>query len=144
VPLDVRELAAEVAGDFRQRAPDRPLAVKVGAAEVVRSVDRTLLRRALMNLLDNAHQYSPAGSEISLEVEPGGDIVVSDRGHGIDPQDLPHLFEPFFRADRSRTRTTGGVGLGLTFVQRVAGLHGGKVDVQSRPGEGSRFRLTLG
>jgi signal transduction histidine kinase len=144
VALDLRDVAREIASDFRVRAPGHSLTVELAPVSVVRDVDRTLVRRAVMNLLDNARKYSPPGSEIRLAVESNGDILVSDRGQGIDSADLPHVFEPFFRADRSRTRATGGVGLGLTFVKLVATVHGGGVSVESDPGAGSRFRLALG
>jgi signal transduction histidine kinase len=143
-PLDLRDLVSEVATDFRARTPEHPLAVDLGTVAVVRQVDRTLVRRALMNLLDNARKYSPADTEIRLVIEDGGTITVNDGGGGIDPADLPHVFEPFFRADRSRSRATGGVGLGLTFVRTVAALHQGQVSVHSQPGAGSTFRLSLG
>jgi signal transduction histidine kinase len=142
--VDLRQLVEEVASDFRDRVPASPLVVDLAPAPVLREVDRTLLRRALLNLLDNAGKYAPVGSEIRLCVEQGGDVTVRDRGPGIDPADLPHLFEPFFRADRSRSRVKGGVGLGLTFVKLVATLHQGQVSVDSRPGEGSTFRIVLG
>jgi two-component system, OmpR family, sensor kinase len=143
-PLDLCDLAVEIAEDFRARAPQHPLVVERAPTPIVRHVDRTLARRAVMNLLDNARKYSPPGSEIRLVVDPGGSILVSDRGRGIESADLPHVFEPFFRADRSRARATGGVGLGLTFVKLVAMLHDGEVSVQSTAGAGSTFRLTFG
>ncbi|MEW5853864.1 MAG: HAMP domain-containing sensor histidine kinase [Myxococcota bacterium] len=143
VDLDLRELVEELANDFRARAPGHAFTVAITATPVVRSVDRTLVRRAVMNLLDNARKYSPPGSEIHLALETSGDVVVSDRGQGIDQTDLPYVFEPFFRADRSRTRATGGVGLGLTFVKLVATLHQGAVSVESEPNAGSTFRLSL-
>ena len=143
-PLDVRDLVSEVADDFRARMPARPVVIELAPEPVVRSVDRTLLRRALMNLLENAAKYSPEGSEIRAVVTAGGEIIVSDRGEGIEAGDLPHVFEPFFRADRSRTRDTGGVGLGLSFVERVAMLHQGRVWVKSQVDEGSQFALWLG
>jgi two-component system, OmpR family, sensor kinase len=144
VAVDLRELVTEVANDFCVRAPECVLNVDLADRPVIRHVDRTLLRRALMNLLDNARKYSPQRSAIDLAVEAGGDMVVRDRGNGIDPADLPHIFEPFFRADRSRNRSTGGVGLGLSFVTMVATLHQGTVSVENQPGRGTAFRLTLG
>ena len=144
VALDLRDLIAEIANDFRDRAPEHDLTVDLASEPVLREVDRTLVRRAVMNLLDNARKYSAPRSEIRIAVDARGDILVTDRGHGVDTADLPHVFEPFFRGDRSRTRSTGGVGLGLTFVKLVATLHHGDVSVQSETGAGSTFRLVLG
>ncbi|HET6146603.1 MAG TPA: HAMP domain-containing sensor histidine kinase [Polyangia bacterium] len=144
VQLDLRDLVAEIADDFRVRAPGSLLTVNLASAPVLREVDRTLVRRAVMNLLDNARKYSPLGSEIRLAIDAGGAVLVGDHGQGVEAADVPHVFEPFFRADRSRSRSTGGLGLGLTFVKLVAILHQGSVSVQSEPGAGSTFRLALG
>jgi signal transduction histidine kinase len=70
-------------------------------------------------------------------------VEVRDRGIGIDPQDLPRLFTPFFRTDRSRARGTGGTGLGLTLAKRIAEAHGGTISAESAPGEGTTFRVRL-
>jgi signal transduction histidine kinase len=141
---DLRDIATGVATDFRASTRDAPLTLELPEEPVIRQVDETLLRRAVMNLLDNARKYSPAGSPIVLTVEAAGDIVVRDHGDGIDAADLPHLFEPFFRADRSRNRATGGVGLGLGFVKMVAKFHDGDVSIESEPGAGCTFRLSVG
>lgn len=141
---DLRDIATDVATDFRTGAREAILTLELPEEPVIRHVDETLLRRAVMNLLDNARKYSQAGSPIILTIEPAGDIVVRDHGEGIDAADLPHLFEPFFRADRSRNRATGGVGLGLGFVKMVARFHDGDVSVESEPGAGCAFRLKVG
>ena len=142
--LDLRALLRELADDFHARAPGTALSLELPAAAVVRDVDRVLVRRALMNLLDNARKYAPGGSAIGVRLDDRGEIAVVDRGPGIEPADLPHVFEPFFRADRSRVRSTGGVGLGLTFVRLAARLHGGDVSVESTPGRGTTFRVGFG
>ncbi|MFY0540991.1 sensor histidine kinase [Nannocystis pusilla] len=118
-------------------APEEPLYVD-GDAE--------LLRRALDNLLDNARKYSEPGSPITLRAAAEGDEVVlevADAGIGIDAADQVQVFTPFFRTDRSRTRMTGGVGLGLTLVQRIALAHEGSVALESEPGRGTRVTLRL-
>ncbi len=71
------------------------------------------------------------------------EVAVADTGCGIDPQDLPYIFERFYRADRSRTRSTGGVGLGLTIAKGLVEAHGGRITVQSAPGQGTTFRFTV-
>ena len=69
--------------------------------------------------------------------------TIEDRGCGIDPADLPHVFEPFYRADPARARETGGTGLGLAIADQVVRAHGGRIDVSSQPGAGSTFRILL-
>ena len=108
--------------------------------------DAGLLRRVIDNLVDNARKYSEPKSPIVLRVRREGEgveISVIDRGMGIDAADLPHIFTPFYRADRSRTRKTGGVGLGLTLVRRIVTAHGGSVDVTSQVGRGTEMRVRL-
>ncbi len=117
--------------------PDEPLYV---------DGDGDLLRRALDNLLDNARKYSEAGGRIGIDAAVEGEQVVvsvSDEGVGIEAADLPHVFTPFFRADRSRARRTGGVGLGLTLVQRIARAHDGSVTIASEPGRGTRVSVRV-
>ncbi len=70
-------------------------------------------------------------------------VAVTDTGEGIPPEDLPYIFERFYRVDKSRTRGTGGSGLGLTIAKRLVEAHGGKIEAQSEPGKGSRFSFTV-
>jgi signal transduction histidine kinase len=108
--------------------------------------DAVLLRRALDNLLDNARKYSPPDAEIRvIAARRGGDAVIEviDRGEGIAPSDLDRLFTPFFRADRSRARATGGVGLGLALARRIVEAHGGTLLARSAPGAGTTMSIAL-
>jgi len=146
VPVDLGSGVGEAAERFRERHPD--CAVEVAVAEELPALtgDGALLRRLVANLLDNAGKYSEPGAPISLRVaaEPDAVVVeVADQGIGIDPADLPRLFTPFFRTDRSRARGTGGTGLGLALVKRIAEAHGGEVTVESTPGKGTTFRVRL-
>jgi signal transduction histidine kinase len=105
-----------------------------------------LIERLLTNLIENALRFTPAGGEVrvALAAEAGGTRVsVSDTGSGIAPEDLPHVFERFYRADRSRARSTGGAGLGLAIARQIAELHGSRLEVESSPGQGSRFHFLL-
>jgi signal transduction histidine kinase len=101
----------------------------------------------LDNLLENAHKYSPdTATPIELRALPGDTGVVfevTDHGLGIATEDLPRVFEPFFRADRSRSRGTGGVGLGLTLAKRIVEAHGGTIDVNSTVGRGTTVRVVV-
>jgi signal transduction histidine kinase len=108
--------------------------------------DQALLQRAVDNLLDNARKYSEADQPVALRASAGdGRLVVEvqDRGIGIDPADLPKLFTPFFRTDRSRSRASGGVGLGLAMAKRIVEAHGGTISAESRSNAGTTFRVTL-
>jgi heavy metal sensor kinase len=108
--------------------------------------DVVRLRHMIYNLLDNAIKYSPTGGRIELFVQANGNhvrLIVADDGIGISPEHLPHIFERFYRVDKSRTRAEGGTGLGLSIVQSIVTAHGGQVDVQSEPGRGTSFTVTL-
>ena len=109
--------------------------------------DPALLRRVFDNLLDNAAKYADHDTG-DIEIGVAGDeaaltVQVRDRGTGVAPEDLPRLFEPFFRADRSRTRGTGGSGIGLAFCASVVRAHGGEIDARLRKGGGLTVEVRL-
>lgn len=106
--------------------------------------NRALLQRAIGNLISNAIAHTPSGGTVTLlsaADERFISIEVVDTGCGISAADLPHVFDRFYRADRSRTPSSGGVGLGLAIVKSIVDLHGGSVDVSSDFGRGTRFRI---
>jgi signal transduction histidine kinase len=145
-PVDLAAVAAEAAARFREAHPGRVLEVEVEPGVPGARGDAALLRRLLANLLDNAAKYSEPPSPVRLAVRregAGAALEVADRGIGIDPADLPRLFTPFFRTDRSRARGTGGTGLGLALAKRIAEAHGGAISAESAPGAGTRFRVRL-
>jgi signal transduction histidine kinase len=143
-PVDPAELADAAAGRFRRAHPQRTLTLDVGAALPALRGDRALLVRVLDNLLDNARKYSDAEVVLAARSEADGvAFEVRDRGIGIDAADLPRLFTPFFRTDRSRSRDTGGVGLGLALAKRIVTAHGGTIEIASRPDQGTTVRLRL-
>ena len=107
--------------------------------------DDELLQRMILNLLDNAVKYTPAGGEISVELKPSnGDarLTVRDNGIGIPARDQPHVFDRFYRVDKARSRALGGAGLGLSIARQIAEAHGGTVSVESSAG-GSVFTVEL-
>ncbi|MEO0476861.1 MAG: ATP-binding protein [Planctomycetota bacterium] len=109
-------------------------------------MNRMMLEQALINLIDNAVKYSPETSRVevvALKIGNEVKITVLDEGRGIEAEHLPRLFERFYRTDRARSRQMGGTGLGLSIVKHIAEAHGGRVSVESRPGVGSTFILTL-
>jgi signal transduction histidine kinase len=145
-PVELAALLGDLADRFRAADPGRPLALEVAPGLPAVEADAPLLRRLVQNLLDNARKYSEPGTPVTLAArrEAGAVLLeVRDRGIGIDAEDLPRLFTPFFRTDRSRTRGTGGVGLGLALAKRIAEAHGGAIAADSRPGEGTVIRVTL-
>ncbi len=145
-----RTVAEHAVERFRARHPERPLEASFAEDAPELDADPMLVRRLLENLLENAQKYSPdPRSPITLELArdgAGARFVVRDHGDWIAEADLPHVFEPFFRADRSRTRATGGVGLGLTLASRVASSHSGTIAIDSAtsgPQKGTRVTVTL-
>jgi signal transduction histidine kinase len=118
-------------------------------------VDRDKVKQILFNLLTNAAKYSPRGGEIALAVEemvnlpkdhtPGRFLLLSvrDQGIGIAPEDLPRIWERFYRVDNSNTRRIGGTGLGLSITRALVELHGGRIWVESELGKGTAFFFTL-
>ena len=109
--------------------------------------DRNALEQVLINLVENAVKYGRQGGKIMLsavEKDPGEiQISVKDDGIGIPPEDLPRIFERFYRVDKGRSQELGGTGLGLSIVKHIVQAHGGKVWVESEPGKGSTFYITL-
>jgi signal transduction histidine kinase len=112
----------------------------------VLTTDRQLLTRVLQNLVDNALKYSPDGSPCELEARSDGEHIVfsvRDYGIGIPPDELPRIFDRFYQVDSSSTRTFRGAGLGLSLVRDLLDHLGGTIDVQSTPGDGSKFLVTI-
>lgn len=108
--------------------------------------DGEKLKQVVVNLVDNAIKHSPPGSTVAVQEGLTADeysLTVSDQGNGISPDDLPHIFERFYRGDKARRRHTGGSGLGLAIALRIAELHAGSIAVESELGKGSRFALRL-
>jgi signal transduction histidine kinase len=134
-PVDVARVAREAADTVDPKiqvvAPDEP---------IVLEGDRAALTRVLINLLDNAVRHARSHVELHVSAtEAEVRLEVMDDGPGIHPDDLPHLFEPLFRADRTRNSATGGAGLGLAIVERLTTAHGGTVEAGNRREGGARF-----
>jgi signal transduction histidine kinase len=109
-------------------------------------MDRARIAQVVGNLLENAVQHTPEGGEVAVlaeVIEPAARVSVGDTGEGIPPEDLPYVFERFYRVDHSRSRGTGGVGLGLTIAKQLVEAHGGAIRAESTPGQGSRFIFEL-
>jgi heavy metal sensor kinase len=146
--IDLGSLVVEVAGQAEKLARQKgiALACRAPVGIVTVSGDRGALRRLFFILLDNAVKYTPAGGSIhaSVKQEPGRVVVeVRDSGIGIGEQDLPHIFERFYRSDKSRSRDSGGAGLGLSLAKWIVDAHDGAIRVESEPDRGSSFNVSL-
>jgi len=139
---------AEVAV-FQARCQEKEISLSADLAEGLPriDIDSGRIRQVLHNLLENALRFSKPGGSIRVsalkEKNNGVVISVSDTGSGIDPADLPHVFDHFYKADKARQRSYGGAGIGLALVRKYVELHGGKIRAESEPGKGSTFSFTL-
>ncbi|HYG57466.1 MAG TPA: ATP-binding protein [Symbiobacteriaceae bacterium] len=141
-------LTEAVAGAFRVAAGAKGVHFDYAPAADVPEiqVDPDRMKQVLLNLLGNALRHTPEGGAITLAVGAAGEgviITVADTGEGISPEDLPHVFDRFYRADKSRSRAGGGSGLGLAISRGIVAAHGGSIQAESTPGKGSRFSVTL-
>jgi PAS domain S-box-containing protein len=144
--IDLGDLVTEIVGRAASRASSHRLQVQLDASAPVVSADRDRLTQVLVNLLDNAVKYSPDGGEITLGVRRDGDVAylwVRDQGLGIPADALESVFERYARLETDRHRTIRGTGLGLPIVRQIVELHGGRIWVESTPGAGSIFHVTL-
>ena len=142
-----KRLVLSTVGDLDAVAQSKQIALACQAEPGVSvNGDAGWLERLLLNLLDNALKFTPAGGRVTVSVLRQGNgavLDVQDTGVGIAAAALPHIFERFYQADASRTRTAEGVGLGLSLVKWIALRHGATVDANSEPGRGSTFRITF-
>ncbi|MCY9786805.1 ATP-binding protein [Nocardiopsis sp. EMB25] len=144
--VEAHTLVEQVAASYRLRADEAGLELVTETAEVVLRADRTRLFQAVGNLLGNALRHTTAPGTVTVRVRPDGDeavFEVTDSGVGIAAEDLPQVFDRFWRAEKSRSRQTGGSGLGLSIVRNLTELHGGRAEVESTLGEGTTFTLRL-
>jgi signal transduction histidine kinase len=143
-PASIVEAAADRA---RSRHSSRSVVVEIATDLPMLDVDPMLVRRVIDNLLENAHKYTPdPDAATTVSVKRDGDRVVfevRDHGQGIAAEDLPRVFTAFFRGERSRSRETGGVGLGLTLAKRITEAHSGTIAVTSVSGAGTTMRVSL-
>ncbi|CAH1194936.1 Adaptive-response sensory-kinase SasA [Paenibacillus plantiphilus] len=141
--FDLVQLADETA-DMLHATFGRMIRVHAPKTDMKLIADKDKIRQLLVILLDNAIKYSKEAIEISLQATKGTvRLSVSDKGIGIPDDDMPLLFERFFRVDGARSRTTGGVGLGLSIAKRITDLHEGKIDVFSKPDHGTTITVVL-
>jgi heavy metal sensor kinase len=146
-PVDLGAMAATLVEQLEPVADARSQTLRCeGAGGIVVSGDAGWLRRLFLNLIGNAIKYTNRGGAIVVRVSRAGETVrvdVEDTGIGLSPEDAAHVFEPFFRADKARSSSNEGAGLGLSLVAWIAGQHHGTVSVESRLGDGSTFTVSL-
>ncbi len=145
--VDLRRFAEERVREFESAALEKGLELlfEAPARPVEILADRSRLKEVFQNLIENAIRYTEKGHvRVRVSGEPGlAWVAVEDSGVGIDPQDVPYVFDRFFRSDRARRAYRGGSGLGLSIVRWIVEAHKGKVGVESRIGEGSTFSISF-
>ena len=145
-PVDLTNLAGEVLREEEMIHPERTFLPRWGEDPVRVYADPGLMKQVLRILMDNSLKYSPPEGRVYLRVLENQDhvrLTVQDEGMGIPPEDIPHIFERFYRTDQSRDRKTGGTGLGLSIAKWIVERHGGWFEVVSRPEAGTRITAVL-
>ena len=144
-PVDLAALLVEAAATARAVAPEFPVALRI--AEVVTVAgDATRLRQVVDNLLANVRAHTPVGTRTTIDLHIESDhaiITVADNGPGLQAQEAALIFERFYRADSSRSRRTGGTGLGMSIVKAIVAAHDGNVALQAAPGQGVIVTIRL-
>ena len=145
---DIATLVKQTATPWEPQATAKEISLSLDLPDRLPSVniDWQRISQVLHNLLENAVAHTGRGGKITISAARKGDWVeigVADTGEGIPAEDLPNIFERFYRVDKSRARATGGSGLGLTIAKRLVEAHGGRIEAQSKLGKGSRFSFTL-
>jgi two-component system OmpR family sensor kinase len=145
-PVDLAEIVREAVDAARVVEPDRPIELSAEPARVTVTGDGARLRQVLDNLLANARSHTPPGSPVSVDLRRAdghATLTVADHGPGLSDEEAARVFERFYRADGSRARSSGGVGLGLSIVAAVTDAHGGTAEARTTPGGGATFVVTL-
>jgi heavy metal sensor kinase len=146
-PVELKQLLEEICEQMKVVADDHAISLHTGLLDPV-SVrgDREHLRRLLLNLVDNAIKYTPAGGKVTLSLRSDNDwasLSISDTGIGLSRDEQQQIFSRFHRATETRSRDERGVGLGLSIARSIAEAHGGRIRVESTPGQGSTFTVHL-
>jgi signal transduction histidine kinase len=149
-PGSLRDLISDTLESMRAQANAKGVTLCGVVAPTIDPVPMNSLKmqRVLSNLLQNAIRHTPPGGQVSVSAQQCADdqcvqVEIADSGEGIAPDDLPHIFEPFYRSEKSRARDGGGAGLGLTIARSIVEAHSGTIQVTSAPNVGSRFTFTL-
>jgi len=144
--IDLLEIVKAVGGNLSAQAQAKGQTLAISGEETMVEADRERIQQVLVNLVSNAMKYTPQNGHIRIETEDNvgyGIVRVKDDGVGIAEEDLPLIFERFYRTDQSRDRRTGGTGIGLTIAKSIVIAHGGTISVESKLGEGSCFTISI-
>lgn len=145
--VDIVEIIKDLLEDIDVLAEEKKIKIEVGRLDsAIVLGDEMRLKQLFLNLIDNAIKYNKSGGKVTISVENKGDVVdvsISDTGVGIPEEELDLIFERFYRVDKARSRDSGGVGLGLSIAKWIAESHNGKIEVQSKLGQGSKFSVIL-
>jgi heavy metal sensor kinase len=146
-PVDLKALLHDVREQMRVVADEHSVSLQTKSPRPVTALgDREHLRRLLLNLVDNAIKYTPAGGSVTLSLQSDNNwasLVISDTGIGLSGDEMKHVFNRFHRVTETRSEDVRGVGLGLSIAQSIAVAHGGRIHIDSAPGKGSTFTILL-
>ena len=145
-PVEWNELLARIVNTVEPLARKKHITISYEYSEVTLQADELWLQQLCTNLIDNAIKYSPENTTVTVTLTQtlsSAVFSVADQGIGISEENLPHLFERFYRVDKARSRQAGGTGLGLSIVKQIVDQHGGSIEVQSQLNKGTTFTVTL-
>lgn len=146
IDFDLLELVKRIITNFEGEFKNKNIGLELQGKELWINGDRDKISQIIINLISNALKYTNPGGQVLVAIKKttkNTEIIVNDNGIGIPQEDLPYVFERFYRGDKSRNRETGGAGIGLTIAESIARAHGGSISVTSVLGEGTTFKLTL-
>jgi signal transduction histidine kinase len=144
--LEIDAILQRIVSNFQRDFGAKNVELTLATGTGYLMADEDKLSQVFINLISNALKYTNSGGKVSISIDVVSsdlEVTVSDTGIGIAAEDLPFIFERFYRTDKSRSRETGGSGIGLTIAKSIVEAHNGKISVQSKPDEGSRFIVTL-
>lgn len=144
--FDISKLISQIIKNFENEFVAKGIELDFEAKEEMIFADKDKISQIIVNLLSNAHKYTPSGGSVAIRIISTADkteIHIKDTGNGISPEDLPMIFERFYRADKSRNRLTGGAGIGLTITKSIVEAHKGSIQVSSIASKGSEFIVKL-
>jgi two-component system sensor histidine kinase ResE len=145
--IKIRPYMERIQRKFSTLARDRHINLQLSVESTIDTyfLDPDRMEQVLTNLIDNAMRHTPDGGNVTLRISGDDALIlqVSDTGSGIPKEDLPFVFERFYKADKARTRGRAGTGLGLAIAKNIVVAHGGQISVQSKLGEGTTFTISL-